>query len=225
MPSTRTQRRRGSARAIAAVRRLIPPSACLPAAPLSRALLLVSALGAAVLTPGPAMSAEPVTPPAGGASRVVELANLERQRAGLPPLGINPQLAVAAQGYAIVLAEGSCFSHTCGPIPSFVQRSEQAGYTAWVWLGENIAAGQGTPEVVLAAWMASPAHRANILSPNFSEVGVGVSAGAPPWGMYWVQEFGAQPPAVVATAPPADGDAPTDDWDACAGDDPISPCS
>ena len=67
------------------------------------------------------------------------------------------------------------------------------GYAGWSAVGENIAAGYATPEDVVAGWMASPGHRANILSPNFSEIGIGVSAGGGQFGTYWTQEFGARP--------------------------------
>jgi len=59
---------------------------------------------------------------------------------------------------------------------------------SWRAWGENIAAGQRTPEIVVDAWMNSPGHRANILSPNFSKIGVGYvtnSSGRP----YWTQIF------------------------------------
>lgn len=54
--------------------------------------------------------------------------------------------------------------------------------------GENIAQGQATPQVVVTAWMNSPGHRANILSTNFTEIGVGYAAGGP-GRHYWTQMF------------------------------------
>src|SRR5579859_1055153 len=124
-------------------------------------------------------------------SRVIELTNAERDRAGLAPLAQNDQLADAAQGYSEVLASGACFDHTCGDVPDFADRDAQAGYTDWTDIGENIAAGYPTPEAVVAGWMASPGHRANILSPNFSEIGVGVAQGGQ-FGTYWTEEFGSR---------------------------------
>jgi uncharacterized protein YkwD len=124
------------------------------------------------------------------AARVLELTNGERQNAGLAPLSLNPQLADAAQTYSEVLAASGCFSHTCGPVPNFADRDGQAGYTNWTNIGENIAAGYPTPEEVVAGWMASPGHRANILSPQFTEMGVGMVIGGGQYGTYWTQEFG-----------------------------------
>jgi uncharacterized protein YkwD len=138
---------------------------------------------------------------AGFTTRVVELTNTERQKAGLAPLAANAQLANAAQTYSAVLASTGCFEHTCGPVPNFADRDAQAGYTGWTAIGENIAAGYPSPESVVAGWMASPGHRANILSPNFTEMGVGVVTGAGQLGTYWTEEFGTRPDAGVDGAP------------------------
>lgn len=164
-------------------------------------------------------------------ARVVELTNAERQKAGLAPLGVSPELGLAAASYSQLLASTGCFAHTCGPVPEMTQRDEQAGYLNWTALGENLAAGYATPEAVVAGWMASPGHRANILNPAFKQIGVGVASASDKYGTYAVQEFGARPggePAFQAldagatqmgaapppevsddAAPPDDG--PTDD--------------
>ena len=128
---------------------------------------------------------------------MLELTNAERQKAGLASLSLNAQLANAAQTYSQVLATSGCFQHTCGPVPNFAERDGQAGYTDWTSIGENIAAGYSTPETVVAGWMASPGHRANILSPNFTEIGVGLVSGGGKYGTYWAQEFGSRPGAVL----------------------------
>ncbi|MBI2321007.1 MAG: hypothetical protein HYU88_02655 [Chloroflexi bacterium] len=124
-------------------------------------------------------------------ARVVELTNAERRAVGLAPLAANGQLARAAQGYAEVLATSACWGHACGAVPDFRQRLVDAGYADWRYLGENVAGGQRTPELVVAAWMASPAHRANILHPAYTEIGVGLAYGGR-LDIYWAQEFGAQ---------------------------------
>ena len=149
----------------------------------------LAALSLVAITGRPAAAAEPGAPEV--VARVVELTNLQRQQAGLAPLAVNPNLAQAAQGYADVLASGDCFAHTCGPVPNFAQRLEDAGYAEWRTLGENIAAGQPSAEDVVAAWMASPGHRANILNPAYTEIGVGATVGGP-YGLNWTQEFGAR---------------------------------
>ena len=68
--------------------------------------------------------------------------------------------------------------------------------------------------------MASPGHRANILSSNYTEIGIGVVSGAGTFGTYWTQEFGSRQGAVLDFAPlpvPADEASPSDDGS--AGDD------
>src|SRR5919109_1185606 len=78
---------------------------------------------------------------------------------------------------------------TAGPAHD---RDAVAGYTGWSAIGENIAAGYPTPEAVVAGWMSSPGHRANILSPNFTEIGIGLAQGGK-YGSYWTQDFGTRP--------------------------------
>ena len=159
-------------------------------------------------------------------ARVLELTNAERQKAGLAPLAASAQLANAAQTYSQVLAATGCFEHTCGPVPNFGDRDAQAGYTGWTAIGENIAAGYPSPEAVVAGWMASPGHRANILSPKYTELGVGVVTGAGSLGTYWTQEFGNRPGAVLdlalqpipADEAPAPDDGSADDDSAERGD-------
>ncbi|MGH2370266.1 MAG: CAP domain-containing protein, partial [Chloroflexota bacterium] len=124
-------------------------------------------------------------------ARVLALVNAARADHGLAPLADNAALTRAAQSYAETMASTDCFSHSCGPVPDMVQRAEQAGYSPWTALGENIAAGYRTPEEVVAAWLESPGHRANILNDNFRDSGVGVAYGGR-YGIYWVHEFGAQ---------------------------------
>jgi uncharacterized protein YkwD len=133
-----------------------------------------------------------VAPDAAARQRTIALVNKERIARHLAPLTESATLDVAAQGYAEVLLDDSCFDHSCGPVSDFTARNAQAGYTPWAVLGENIAAGQPTPEAVVAAWMASPGHRDNILRPEFTEIGLGVAHGGA-HGTYWAEEFGARP--------------------------------
>jgi uncharacterized protein YkwD len=125
-------------------------------------------------------------------AQVLELTNAERTKAGLVPLTLNPHLQQAAQAYSQVLATSDCFSHSCGPAPDLADRDQRADYFGWTMLGENIASGYPTPEAVVAGWMVSPGHRANILSPEYTEFGVGVVHGEGQPGIYWTEEFGSR---------------------------------
>jgi uncharacterized protein YkwD len=126
-------------------------------------------------------------------ARALELTNIERQKNGLAPLALNPQLYEAAQAYSVVLATSGCFAHDCGPVPDMADRLRNAGYTGWTGIAENIAAGYPTPEAVVQGWMSSPGHRANLLNPRYTEIGIGLAAGGGRYGTYWTQNFGTRP--------------------------------
>jgi uncharacterized protein YkwD len=149
-------------------------------------------------------------------ARVLELTNFERQKVGAPPLAVSNELSSAAQAYSVVLATSGCFAHTCGPVPDMAERLAQAGYQGWTALAENIAAGYPTPEAVIDGWMSSPGHRANLLSANYSEIGIGIAASGGGYGTFWTQDFGARhtvtaPAASVPETEPPTDEAPAED--------------
>jgi uncharacterized protein YkwD len=152
-----------------------------------RGLLAAAAL---LLTSVPVLAAD--LDENASATRVFELTNIERAKAGVPPLALSGELTNAAQTYSTVLAESGCFAHTCGPVPDFSVRITQSGYTGMLAAGENLAAGYRTPEEVIAGWLNSPGHRANLLSANYTEIGIGVATGEGRYGIFWAQEFGAR---------------------------------
>ncbi len=132
-------------------------------------------------------------------TRVVELVNQERAaNGGLPPVKRVAELDNAARYHATDLGTDNYFEHdtydrsggslnrVCG---AFERMRKWYSYNA---AGENIAAGYGTPEDVMAGWMESDGHRENILNPDFMEIGVGYFQGAGNYGVYWVQDFGAR---------------------------------
>jgi uncharacterized YkwD family protein len=119
--------------------------------------------------------------------KVVELVNIERQKAGLPALKMDSAISNVARIKSKDMAVNNYFAHQSPTYGSAGDMLRQFGISWRAW-GENIAAGQRTPEIVIDAWMNSPGHRANILSPNFSKIGVGYvtnSSGRP----YWTQIF------------------------------------
>ncbi|MEV7731309.1 CAP domain-containing protein [Streptomyces sp. NPDC088921] len=137
-----------------------------------------------------ALWARPLTP--GGLTRtadeVVGLTNRERARAGLPPLGVDPLLARAAQAYSTDMAVRAFYSHTSPEGTQPWDRAAAAGSTRRS-IGENIACGQRSAAEVVEGWMNSPGHRANILKPGFTHIGIGFAGGGPA-GTYWTQLFG-----------------------------------
>lgn len=154
---------------------------------------------AAVTAPAPAPA--PTTPSA-FAQQVLDLTNAARavprscgatSYAAAAPLTWNAQLGQAAQGHAADMATQNYFSHTSLDGRTFAQRIVNAGYTAYRTLGENIAAGQTTPQAVVDGWLKSEGHCRNLMNPAFRELGVGYAySGASTYKHYWVQDFGAR---------------------------------
>jgi hypothetical protein len=132
-------------------------------------------------------------------SEVVDLVNVERAAEGLAPLSYDARLAAAARGHSEDMGLQNYFSHTSLDGRTVSDRITDAGYD-WNTYGENIAAGQPTPEDVIDSWMASSGHRANILNPNFCDIGVGYAyVAASTYRHYWTQDFGRQ--SGVASCP------------------------
>ena len=104
------------------------------------------------------------------AAAVADLVNAERARAGLKPLAIHTGAAKAADSRAREIQ--TSFSHTRPDGSHFSTALTQAG-VSYRSAGENIAYGQRTPEAVMESWMNSQGHRANILNPDYTSIGVG----------------------------------------------------
>ncbi len=103
-------------------------------------------------------------------ARVVERTNSQRARYGLPPLSVDPQLVSSARRHAAWMTNSRSLMHTSQPV------------------GENIAMGQSSSAEVIRAWMNSSGHRANILNPGYTRIGVAcytTTGGA----IYWCQQF------------------------------------
>lgn len=107
---------------------------------------------------------------------LLNLTNQQRNAAGLPSLSLDGQLAQAAAGKAQDMFTNNYWAHVSpsGVTPWDFIRG--AGYN-YMYAGENLARGYSTAQDAMNAWMASPDHRANILSPNYSDVGFAVAQG------------------------------------------------
>ncbi|MFD5568676.1 CAP domain-containing protein [Streptomyces cadmiisoli] len=122
------------------------------------------------------------------AGEVVGLTNRERDRAGLPPLAVDGTLTAAAQAHSADMVARDFYSHTAPDGSRPWDRAAAAGSTLRS-IGENIACGQRSPAEVVTGWMNSPGHRANILKPGFTRIGIGFEGGGRA-GTYWTQLFG-----------------------------------
>ena len=106
-------------------------------------------------------------------------------------LAMNTKLRNAARAHSQDMAANNYFSHTSLDGRTFDQRIRDAGYTGSGPLGENIAAGQSSPQSVVNGWMGSPGHCRNIMDPAFRAIGVGYAyeAGST-YRHYWTLSFG-----------------------------------
>jgi uncharacterized protein YkwD len=132
---------------------------------------------------------------------VLRLVNDARRRGGscgkqrfaaAAPLAWSDKLAAAALAHSRDMAAHDYFDHVDRGRAGVAERARQQGYR-WRAIGENIAGGQGSPQQVVAGWLASPGHCANILSPDFTEMGTAYALNAQAaMEIYWTQVFGAR---------------------------------
>ncbi|WP_046175255.1 CAP domain-containing protein [Domibacillus indicus] len=113
---------------------------------------------------------------------VAKLVNEERAKAGLKALELDTELSKVARAKSQDMKDKGYFSHQSPTYGSPFDMMKQFGIT-YKAAGENIAKGQQTPEEVMKAWMNSDGHRKNILSTNFTHIGVGYVDG------HWTQMF------------------------------------
>jgi len=109
-------------------------------------------------------------------SVLVDLTNFDRAEEGIHTLSVNPMLVEAARLKAEDMATRGYFSHNSpdGETPWYW--FNEAGYE-FAYAGENLAVFFGDSKDVERAWMNSPAHRANILNSNFTEIGIATADG------------------------------------------------
>ena len=111
--------------------------------------------------------------------------------AAAAPLVWNATLGSTAEAHSRAMANGNFFDHQDPDGRTPGDRAELAGYSGQR-VGENIAAGLDTASKVIAGWLASPGHCANLMNPQFSELGAAY-ANDPKSdaGIYWTALFGA----------------------------------
>jgi uncharacterized protein YkwD len=116
---------------------------------------------------------------------VLCLHNEVRAEAGLPRLRENARLQSAAERHSSNMVARRFFDHTTPAGVTMTDRIERTRYMRpgdlWT-IGENLAWGTGTrstPREIVAAWMASKGHRANVVRRSFREIGIGIEIGTP----------------------------------------------
>jgi uncharacterized protein YkwD len=108
----------------------------------------------------------------------------------VPPLSLSPALTRAARAHSRDMATHDFFSHAGSDGSSPGDRIARAGY-GWRMVGENIASGVRTPRTVVAGWLASPHHCANIMTAGFRQMGVAFAVNpANAQVIDWTEDFG-----------------------------------
>lgn len=121
------------------------------------------------------------------ADRIFELTNAEREKAGAGPLIRNTKIESLAKNHCADMINRGFFNHENPDGDSPFDRFRKADIT-YRHAGENIAAGQKTPEQAMEEWLSSPGHKDNILNPDYTDIGISVMCGGK-YGIYWVQVF------------------------------------
>lgn len=125
-------------------------------------------------------------------TEVTRLVNVERARVGCPALTLHPVLHQVADAHSRDMADRNYVGHVN---PAGENPGDRVNKTSYEWaaLGENVAAGYESPQSVVAGWMGSEGHRANILNCAYLDTGVGyVYAAGTKYGHYWTQLLGLQ---------------------------------
>ena len=105
-------------------------------------------------------------------------------------LSLAPFPNAAALAHATDMATHSLFAHEGRDGSSPADRATRAGYR-WRSIGENIASGMTTPEAAVEGWLKSPPHCANLMAPQYTEMGIAFAVNrASKAGIYWGQLFG-----------------------------------
>jgi hypothetical protein len=133
----------------------------------------------------------------------------------VPPLRWDAGLWRSSRAHSADMAATPCFQHDSCDGTRWSDRIH-AWYTASGAIGENIAAGYGSPEAVVYGWICdgsaggcagdrsgADGHRANIMSAGWEALGAGWAAGGSGYGQYWTQDFGGK--ATLPASPLADG--------------------
>ncbi|WP_236838910.1 stalk domain-containing protein [Caldalkalibacillus salinus] len=114
--------------------------------------------------------------------------NEKRASASVQPLALHVDLSLVAREKSKDMLDNGYFDHTSPTYgtPFEMMTEFNLSYRA---AGENIAAGQRSPEEVMNGWMNSPGHRQNIESESFTHIGVGFVSGSTGYRNYWTQMF------------------------------------
>jgi uncharacterized protein YkwD len=104
-------------------------------------------------------------------------------------LNWNNMLQQSAAEHSRDMAQNHVFSHVSTDGRTLMQRIQATGYSLSA-AGENIAAGQGSVQEVVASWLNSPGHCKNMMEPSYQDIGVAcIRNDGAPYGMYWTMNL------------------------------------
>ena len=107
-----------------------------------------------------------------------------------PPLAWNDALSSAAAKHSADMARRDYFAHASPEGQRVGTRAAAEGYR-WRAVGENIAGGDRSVEIVARGWLASEGHCRNIMNPEFTDIGAAcVERAGSTWGTYWTMVLG-----------------------------------
>jgi uncharacterized protein YkwD len=155
--------------------------------------LVTIAFLVAVLFSSPRVTVNAVPQTFNAERALLEDANRERVAQGLAPLRWNANLAAAAHAHALLMAQRNTLSHQFSGEAPLQDRVRAAG-ARFTEVAENVAEGPSA-EMIHVSWMHSPPHRANLLDPELTDIGIAVAVGAPGAGsgrspmLFAVQDF------------------------------------
>jgi uncharacterized protein YkwD len=132
---------------------------------------------------------------------ILALVNVERAKGDLPPLSYNATLTVIAEVKTLDMITRTYFAHESPDGVDIAGLADRYHYD-YLNIGENLAMGDFVSDAdVMSGWMNSPGHRANILNPKYTEIGIAAIEGMNDGRMMWyaVQEFGR--PAALCPKP------------------------
>ncbi|MCC5950690.1 MAG: S-layer homology domain-containing protein [Acidimicrobiia bacterium] len=129
-------------------------------------------------------------PPVGWEDNMLAQVNALRAQHGVAALSLCATLTAASQAHSDDQRNGNFMDHTGSDGSTPVQRAAAAGYGTNVTVGENVAAGFGTVDGVMAGWIASPPHFQTLIHPSLQHIGLSVAVRDDGHRFFWTQKFG-----------------------------------
>ncbi len=124
--------------------------------------------------------------------QVIDLVNQFRLQNDLAALTVDSRLMAAAEAHSLDMAQHNFFAHEGSDGSTVGDRLTRQGY-GWSFYAENLACGYDSPGAAVQGWLASPAHRTNLLAAEAHQIGVGYAPGAQGSNCrtYWTADFAA----------------------------------